>query len=175
MKISNNKGFTIIELMLASAIGVMVISLVISSFLLSIKAIATSTDALLLQREADQILNMKIAPEIRQIRDITLAGQNSLYFQYIHPETGQLVTNGFEFEEEVFYFIQNGEGEAIGRFVQDVKFSYRDGGNNLLYMDDNGFVVDISAVEIVDIRLTVGQDEQIYQVTNSFVPIRRFI
>jgi len=192
---SKRRGFTLVELMLGLAISTLALSFGIGSYILAQRAIQTGADALILQREADEILNMRLAPEIRVVQTILSAGEGELIYQYLSPTTGTFITNGFVYKDGQFYYCANipyyGYDEdiqyyveylssqtpdciALGRFVDDVLFSFRDGGNNLVSMTD-GLVDDVSAIEIVDIRLTLGRDRQIYQVSNSFIPIRQFI
>lgn len=191
-----HQGFTLTEVLLAIAIVGVAVSLGVGSFVLSLRALRTGADALILQREADQILNMNLAPEIRLIQTVIAAGERFLVFQYQSPDTGLIEAKAFVFQEDKLYFCSYvpytpGDPEAmeeflsnvsealpgvesLGRFVEDTLFSFRDGGNNLVAMTE-GVVDDPTAIEIVDVRLTLARDRQVYQVTNSFIPIRQFV
>lgn len=196
MGVLNRRGFTLTEVLLATAIITITLSLAVGSYVLALHAMSTASDALILQREADQILNMKLAPDIRVLQTLVCAGEREIIFQYQSPTTGYFETKAFVFKEGTMYrcdyvpyypeqpelidqyFEDLSEEtwgvEVLGRFVEDVLFSFRDGGNNLVAMTD-GVVDDPSAIEIVDVRLTLAREGQVYQVTNSFIPICQFI
>lgn len=190
------KGFTLPETLLAVAIAGVGLSLASGSFILALHALSTGADALLLQREADQILNMHMAPEIRLIQTVVMAGEREVVFQCQSPISGAIETRGFVFQNNALLYSESvpyseadpettwnyleqmsadSEGvEVLGRFVEDVLFSFRDGGNNLVSMTE-GLVNDPTGIEIVDVRLTLARNRQVYQITNSFIPIRQFI
>jgi len=196
MKTYQRRGFTLTEALLATAIISITLSLAIGSYVLALGAMRTASDALILQREADQILNMKLGPEIRLVQTLVDAGDRGFVYQHQSPTTGMFETKAFVYQDDTMYFCQDvpyypdypetmeeyfnnlsGETygvEVLGRFVEDVLFSYRDGGNNLV-STTGGTVDDPTAVEIVDVRLTLARDRQVYQVSNSFIPIRQFI
>ncbi len=196
MKNSYRKGFTLPETLLAVAIAGVGLSLASGSFVLALHALSTGADALLLQREADQILNMEMAPEIRLIQTLAIAGEHHVVFQCQSPDTGAIETHGFVFQNNLLLYCksipyspsdpeaawdymdqlsENSDGvKVLGRFVEDVLFSFRDGGNNLVSMT-GGLADDPTGIEIVDVRLTLARNRQIYQITNSFIPIRQFI
>lgn len=196
MRTRNRKGFTLPETLLAVAIAGVGLSLASGSFVLALHALSTGADALLLQREADQILNMEMAPEIRLIQTMAIAGEHHVVFQCQSPDTGMIETRGFVFQNNQLLYCESvpyspsdleatwdymdqlseqSDGvKVLGRFVEDVLFSFRDGGNNLVSMTE-GTVDDPTGIEIVDVRLTLARNRQVYQITNSFIPIRQFI
>ena len=188
-------GSALAEILLATLIGALAMALGVSSFVLALRAVHTGSDALVLQRECDEILNMRIAPQVRVLQNVISAGEGGLVYQYLSPALGSFETCAFVFHENAFYHCSNipytgypedlidyfdglgpetEDAKVLGRYVQDVLFSFRDGGNNLVAMTD-GTVDDVTAIEIVDVRLTLARDRQVYQVSNSFIPIRQFL
>ena len=194
LKRNQRKGFTLVEIMIASAIMVMTISLALSGFIMNLRALETGSHALVLQREVDEIINLNMAPEVRALQTVLSASVNELVFQYV-DNNDELVTKAFFYQNEELYFVnsvpsfqseeesdeyfnnlneETPQVEVLGRFLQDVKFSFRDGGNNLL-PTTNDFVDDPTGIEIIDLQITLGKKKQVYQVTNSFIPIRLFL
>lgn len=169
MKI-NNKGFTLIEILVALGLSSLIISLVISFFIINLKNYKKINNEIELQFQAQYIFNF-MTDKIMESKNISLVRKDDLNLYsltYIRPEETEIVINKISFkygesssENYVFHLVNNniryGRGDKdikptveLGSFV---KYMYI----TLLRKESFGYA------KVIKIKLVLEKDDETYE------------
>ena len=125
---NNKKGFTLIEILVALGLSAMIISLVISFFIVNLKNYKSINDESELQFQAQYILNF-MTDKIMESENISLVRKDDLTIyslSFVRPEGVELISNKISFkygelssENYVFHIVSN--NIRYGRGDKDMK------------------------------------------------------
>lgn len=167
---NNKKGFTLIEILVALGLSTMIISLVISFFIVNLKSYKSINDESELQFQAQYILNF-MTDKIMESENISLLRKDDLTtysLSYIRPAGVELISNKISFkygelssENYVFHIVNN--NIRYGRGDKDIKPTV-ELGSYIKYMYISLLKESsLSNAKILKIRLVLEKDKESYE------------